>query len=81
MSNKKILYFSVDKQRVEDFNTWAKKMRPIEWIDKGFIEPTMDDLPQIISEQVDKALLCVILSKQTNESTLSFKYPANILCL
>ena len=61
MSNKKILYFSVDTHHVEDFNAWARKMRPIEWIDKGFGEPSVDDLPQIISEQADKALLCVII--------------------
>lgn len=61
MRDHMILYFSVNRQHVEDFNDWAKKRKPIKWIEKDDPDPVLDDLPMVISKQKEKKHLYVII--------------------
>ena len=60
MGNHTIIYFSVNRQKISEFNDWVK-IRTLKWFDESGPDPNLKDLPQLICKQKDKALLYVII--------------------
>ena len=64
MRDRQILYFSVSRKNIEDFNTWLEKdvrREAVKWTDTNGPDPLFSDLPIVISKEECKDSLCVII--------------------